>query len=82
MINCELCIDKTSDEVCHNCRQMRSFGEWIYELDNGTRMCKCPECGRRMMIGLYRYSNPYKFCPYCGRKNIKHEQITWEAIEC
>lgn len=43
------------------------FDEWEYDEDTGSVMCRCPKCGGRMIIGLYVYSNPYKFCPYCGR---------------
>jgi len=73
-MNCKQCLDK-SQAMCPNCKQMQATGEWEYELDNGHRMCKCPDCGGRMFIGVYSYWNPYKFCPYCGRKNIKGEQI-------
>ena len=74
-MNCANCIDK-SETVCHHCKQMQNASEWIYELDNGSRMCKCPECEGRMYIGPYAYANPYKFCPYCGRKNVVGEQMT------
>ena len=75
-MNCKECLDKTSETVCHCCKQMQSASEWLYEIDNGTRMCKCPDCGGRMLLGVYTYWNPYKFCPYCGRKNIIGEQIS------
>lgn len=41
---------------------------WEYDEDCGTLLCRCPECGGRMVIGFYAYSNPYHFCPYCGQK--------------
>lgn len=40
--------------------------EWQYDEDTGSVLCRCPDCGKRMLIGLYQYSNPYRFCPYCG----------------
>lgn len=46
--------------------QMEMFKFWQYEEDNGHVMCKCPECGGRMIIHIYTYKNPYHFCPYCG----------------
>ena len=49
-------------------KQMELFKCWQYEEDNATVMAKCPECERRMIIHLYTYENPYKFCPYCGQK--------------
>lgn len=49
---------------------MRDIGvvpkEWQYDEDCGTVLCRCPECGGRLIIGLYQYNNPYHYCPYCG----------------
>lgn len=39
---------------------------WQYDEDTGEVMCRCPDCGGRLVISLYTYNNPYKFCPYCG----------------
>lgn len=39
---------------------------WQYDEDNATLMCRCPECEGRMIIYLWTYWNPYKYCPYCG----------------
>lgn len=39
---------------------------WQYDEDTGHMMCRCPECGGRMTMGLYSYWDSYKFCPYCG----------------
>lgn len=41
---------------------------WQYDEDNGNVMCRCPNCEGRLLIGLYTYRNPYKYCPYCGTK--------------
>jgi len=41
---------------------------WQYDEDTGHVMCRCPDCEGRLLIGLYQYHNPYKFCPYCGIK--------------
>lgn len=40
--------------------------EWEYDEDNGTVLCRCPDCGGRMIIHRYAYWNPYRYCPYCG----------------
>lgn len=47
---------------------MPGFREWQYDEDNSHVMCRCPVCGGRLLIGLYTYANPYKYCPYCGEK--------------
>lgn len=39
---------------------------WEYDEDNGCMLCRCPECGGRMVIHLWHYWNNYKYCPYCG----------------
>ena len=41
---------------------------WQYDEDNGHVMCRCPDCGGRLLIGLYQYINVYRFCPYCGQR--------------
>lgn len=41
---------------------------WQYDEDTGEMMCRCPSCGGRLTIGMYRYWNPYHYCPYCGLK--------------
>lgn len=48
--------------------------EWKYDEDNATVMCRCPECGGRLMIGPYTYENPYHFCPYCGKELQENER--------
>lgn len=53
--------------------QMSMFPEqrfWIPEIDNGSRMWECPECGKRMggqPLHWYQF-NYYRFCPYCGTR--------------
>ena len=39
---------------------------WLYDEDTGHMMCRCPDCGGRMTIGIWTYWNSYKYCPYCG----------------
>lgn len=48
--------------------------EWQYDEDNAMVMCRCPECGGRLMIGPYTYENPYHFCPYCGVRLQENER--------
>ena len=71
-MNCRECI--APKHVCPSCRKMRKEGDWLYGIDNGTRYCKCPECGRRNSIHSYQYKNPFIYCFHCGRKNIHGEQ--------
>lgn len=44
---------------------------WEYDEDNGSVMCRCPDCGWRLMIGLYTYLNPYRYCPHCGTQLLE-----------
>lgn len=46
--------------------QLSLFREWQYDEDNASMMCRCPECGGRLLIGAYSYCNRYNYCPYCG----------------
>jgi DNA-directed RNA polymerase subunit RPC12/RpoP len=39
---------------------------WEYDEDTGYMLCRCPECGGRMVMHLWHYWNNYKYCPYCG----------------
>lgn len=39
---------------------------WQYDCDTGMVLCRCPDCGGRLVIGLFVYVNPYRYCPYCG----------------
>lgn len=48
--------------------------EWQYDEDNGMVMCRCPECGGRLIIHYYTYENPYHFCPYCGVRLQENER--------
>lgn len=41
---------------------------WEYDEDTGSMLCRCPECEGRLLIGLYSYWNPYRYCPYCGER--------------
>lgn len=43
-----------------------NMANWLYDKDNDHMMCRCPDCGGRLLVGFYDYENPFKFCPYCG----------------
>ena len=54
--------------------------EWLYDEDNSNVMCRCPDCGGRLLIGLYTYWNPYRYCPYCGQR-LMEGQITKKRVQ-
>lgn len=66
--------------ICEDCERMQKAGDWLWEIDNGMRMAKCPGCGGRMTIDIYAYWNPYRFCPYCGRLNQQQETLHLAAM--
>ena len=44
---------------------------WVVEVDTGTDMLKCPDCGGRMTKVPFLQAVGTKgtsFCPYCGAK--------------
>ena len=40
MLNCNDC----NDRACSTCKQMQTESDWLYEIDTGSRMCKCVFC--------------------------------------
>ena len=54
--------------------------EWQYDEDTAIVMCRCPDCGGRLVIGLYIYRNPYHYCPYCGIR-LNEGKITRKRME-
>ena len=54
--------------------------EWLYDEDTGCVMCRCPDCGGRLLISLYSYWNPYRYCPYCGER-LMEGQITAKRVQ-
>lgn len=65
--------------------------EWKYDKDNDYMLCRCPHCEGRLLIGMYQYFNPYRFCPYCGKRlaqgniwgaGMRIYHWTLEQIEC
>ena len=64
---------------------------WEYDKDNDHMLCRCPDCGGRLLVGPYDYENPYHFCPYCGekleqgkidkaRRRIYGEDVWWDEV--
>ena len=80
MMRCNDCLSPHTPEMCGACRQMREESLWNWELDNGQRICRCPECGRGNLIGVYHYHNPYRYCPWCGEKMYLGEQMSMEGL--
>jgi len=76
-MNCNDCIDRNRREsTCHYCEKMQAESRWIWELDNGCRRMRCPDCGGAMTLPAYAEKNPYRYCPYCGQQMIQGEQIS------
>ena len=75
-MNCNDCLDGTSQAACDACRRMQAEGQWIWEIDNGCRMIRCPYCDHGFTIGAYFYENWHRFCSYCGKQLIEGEQIS------
>ena len=69
-MKCSQCNNKFA-AVCEECKKMQKEGSWKWEIDNGTRIIRCPVCGFGQMLGAYQYTNPYKYCASCGRKMIE-----------
>ena len=80
MLKCENCLQGTSDEACEACRRMQQEGEWLWEIDNGHRICRCPKCGFGNILGLYVYRNPYRYCAGCGARMILGEQLSFDQM--
>ena len=75
-MRCKECISPKTDAICDGCRKMQAESRWNWEIDNGQRICRCPECGRGNLIGVWQYSNPYRYCPWCGEKMYLGEQMS------
>lgn len=74
-MNCKECYHNGYKAMCDACKQMRKEGRWKWEIDNGNRVIRCPDCGGGLSFGAYFYENPYNFCPYCGNRMITHKQM-------
>ena len=79
-LNCKDCHHNGYTVMCDACKKMQTEGRWLWEIDTGNRLIRCPDCGGGMSFNGYRYSNPYKFCPYCGHQMILGEQIKMEGV--
>ena len=76
-MKCSDCIDRDRHaSTCPACRRMQAEGRWTWELDNGCRRMRCPDCGRGMELPAYLDENPYRFCPYCGHQMIQCKQVS------
>jgi len=50
--------------------------DYVHEIDNGTPMLKCPDCGCRIQSNPFSFAVGnlgYSFCPYCGKDRRKQE---------
>ena len=75
-MKCSDCLDGNHSLICEACKRMQNEGRWQWEIDTGCRIIRCPDCGGGMRFGMYRYENPFRFCPYCGHQMIQGEQIS------
>lgn len=85
-MNCKECyhFDRrgTKFDYCADCEASQAEGEWIWEIDTGTRLIKCPKCGGRLSLGHYQTRNNYSFCPYCGKDNRKQQLSFFSENGC
>lgn len=83
-MKCSNCLGSSggSTRVCDACRAMQAEGDWNWELDNGNRRVRCPDCGRALPISPYEYEMPYRFCPWCGKRRVRGEQMRMELNLC
>lgn len=81
-MNCADCIAyhrrKEQPEICTACRRMQAESDWKWEIDTGNRILRCPDCGHALTFGLWWYSNPYRYCPWCGKRRVQAEQMEME----
>lgn len=75
-MNCNECAARERKTICEACRKMQQESTWKWEIDTGNRLIRCPDCGKALSFPFFGYSNPYNFCPYCGKRRITHEQIS------
>lgn len=74
MMDCKFCVSPKTEMRCEPFVQMQRSGRWQWEIDNGQRICRCPECGFGNLIGVYADHNPYRYCPSCGKQMVFGEQ--------
>jgi hypothetical protein len=75
-MNCRECsaYGRNQPEICTACKEMQQNGEWIWEIDNGQRVCRCPDCGFGNILSLWAYKNPFNYCGGCGKHLSTFEQ--------
>lgn len=76
MLKCGECGEIKSQMRCSACKRQQAEQRWQWELDNGNRRLRCPDCGGAMSMPAYADENPYNFCPYCGKRMIIGEQLS------
>ena len=79
-MKCTDCIayGRKQPEICAACRRMQEESDWLWEIDTGNRMLRCPNCDHGFPFHLWWYSNPYRFCPWCGKRRVQGEQLEME----
>jgi len=80
MVKCSDCVGyyREQPEICVACKKMRAESDWQMEIDTGNRMLRCPDCEHGYPLHIWQYSNPYRYCPWCGKQRVHGEQIKME----
>jgi len=74
-VNCSDCGAPHTKKMCDACRRMQLESRWDWEIDNGNRICRCPECGSGNVVGAYAYNLQFRYCTWCGEKMVTGEQL-------
>ena len=79
-MNCSECNEPHTKKMCDACQRMQSESRWNWEIDNGQRICRCPECGYGNLVGLYTYELRFRYCSWCGAKMVVGKQMRIEDL--
>ena len=79
VMNCKECYLRDRKTHCESCKRMQAEGGWLWEIDNGNRIIRCPYCGHGFPISAFAYENWHRYCAYCGKQLIHGEQIKMEV---
>ena len=75
-MNCKECYQHGRPDVCSACKRMQQESRWLWEIDVGNRVIRCPDCGGGLSFPAYGYKMNYRYCPYCGHQMVMGEQLS------